>query len=67
MPPHGLLAVPEAENIAAAAPRLDETIARAYAIAGELALHQPVDWEEDLARGGGPGLALGVERRSTPR
>ena len=68
MPPHGLLAVPEAENIAAAAPRPDDTIARVQAIADELALHPPVDWEEDLARGGGgPGLALGVDRRSRSR
>ena len=67
MPPHGLLAVPEAENIAAGAPRPEDTIARVQAIADELARHQPVDWEEDLACGGGPCLALGAERRSNPR
>jgi hypothetical protein len=67
MPPHGLLAIPEAENIAAAAPRPEDTIARVQAMADELDRHQPVDWEEDLARGGGPCLALGVDRRSRPR
>ena len=67
MVPHGLLAIPEAENIAAAASRPDDTIARVQSIADELARHQPVDWEEDLARGGGPALALGVDRRNKPR
>jgi hypothetical protein len=67
MPPHGLLAVPEAENVAAAAPRLEDTVARVQAIAEELDGRQPVDWEEDLARGGGPSLALGAERRCAPR
>jgi hypothetical protein len=62
MSPLLLLAVPEAEN-----PADDSVIARVQAIADELARQQPVDWEEDLGRGGGPCLALGAERRNAPR
>ena len=47
--------------------RPEELIARVQAIADELARQQPVDWEADIARGGGPCLALGAERRSKPR
>jgi hypothetical protein len=57
-----LMALPEAENAADAA-----LVARIQAIAEELERLQPVDWDEDLARGGGPALALGAERRSNPR
>lgn len=69
MPPHGLLAVPEAENLSEPQRRPgDALVAQVQAIADELARQQTgVDWEEDLARGGGPALALGVERRSNPR
>jgi hypothetical protein len=67
MVPHGLLAVPEAENLAAGTPQPEDLVARVQAIADELAGRPSVDWEDDLARGGGPSLALGVERRSRPR
>ena len=68
MSPLLLLAVPEVENIADPRnPDGDAVMARVLSIADELAKLQPVDWEEDLARGGGPCLALGAERRSTPR
>ena len=66
MPPHGLLAIPEAENIAPGA-RAEDAIARVQAIADELARRQAVDWEEDLAEGGGPSIALGTDRRARPR
>ena len=69
MCPHGLLAVPEAEDLAEPqrAPR-EALVARVQAIADELARPQAgVDWEEDLARGGGPCLALGAERRTARR
>jgi hypothetical protein len=62
MSPLLLLAVPEAENLSG-----DDVIARVQSIADELARLQPVDWEADLERGGGPCLALGAERRSAPR
>jgi hypothetical protein len=62
MSPLLLVALPEAENVAD-----DTLIARVMAIADELERLQPVDWDEDLARGGGPCLALGAERRSSPR
>ena len=62
MPAHGLLAIPEAESLAR-----DDVIARVQAVADELARAQPVDWEADLDRGGGPCLALGAERRASPR
>ena len=62
MSPLLLLALPEAEN-----PAGEDVIARVQAIANELARGQPVDWEADLDRGGGPCLALGAERRSNPR
>ena len=62
MSPLLLLALPEMENVAD-----DTVIARVQAIADELAKQQPVDWERDLEDGGGPCLALGAERRSTPR
>ena len=64
---HGLLAIPEAEVLSAGALQPEETIARVQAIADELSRQQGVDWEEDIARGGGPCLALGAERRSKPR
>ena len=68
MSPLLLLAVPEAENVADPRnPDGDAAMARVLSIADELAKLQPVDWEEDLARGGGPCLALGAERRSAPR
>jgi hypothetical protein len=67
MVPHGLLAIPEAENLALGTMPRDELIARVQAIADELARQQPVDWEMDIAGGGGPCLALGAERRSQPR
>ena len=67
MVPHGLLAVPEAENLAAAGSPPDDAVARVLAIADEIARQQPVDWEEDLARGGSPCLALGIDRRAKPR
>jgi hypothetical protein len=62
MSPLLLVALPEAENVAD-----DGLIARVQAIAEELEKLQPVDWDEDLARGGGPCLALGAERRANPR
>ena len=62
MSPLLLLAVPEVES----APD-GSVIARAQAIADELERLQPVDWEDDIARGGGPSLALGAERRAAPR
>jgi hypothetical protein len=68
MTPLSLLALPEVENVAD--PRGasgDELVARILEIAGDLARLQSVDWEDDLARGGGPCLALGAERRSNPR
>lgn len=55
------VAIPESDE----AP--GELLARLSAVAEELERVQPVDWEEDLARGGGPCLALGAERRSNPR
>ena len=64
---HGLLAVPEAEYLASGTSQLDDLVARVQAIADELARQQPVDWEVDIAAGGGPCLALGAERRSQPR
>ena len=64
---HGLLAVPEAEILAAGALKPDELIARVQAIADDLARMQPVNWEAEIAGGGGPCLALGAERRSAPR
>ena len=67
MVPHGMLAVPEAEILSAGAPRPEDTVARVQAIADELTRHQRVDWEEELAHGGGPSLALGIERRARPR
>jgi hypothetical protein len=67
MPSHGLLAVPEAESLAAGALQREELVARVQAIADELEKLQPVDWDDDLARGGGPCLALGAERRCAPR
>lgn len=69
MPAHGLLAIPEAETLSEPqrAPR-DALVAQVQSIADELArLQAGVDWEEDLARGGGPALALGAERRTNPR
>jgi len=33
----------------------------------EFEAQAPMDWEEDLARGGGPCLALGAERRTHSR
>ena len=62
MSPLLLLAVPEVDNIADAT-----RVLRAQEMEGEVAPYQPVDWEEDLARGGGPCLALGAERRASPR
>ena len=62
---HGLLAVPEAEILPGG--RADDVIARVQAIADELSRSQPVDWEMDIASGGGPCLALGAERRNQPR
>jgi hypothetical protein len=62
MSPLLLVALPEVENVADGS-----VIARVQAIADELEKLQPVDWEDDLARGGGPSLALGVERRARPR
>ena len=64
----GLIAVPEAENIAAA-PAIHGAalVERVRAISIDLAELQAVDWEDDLARGGGPCLPLGAERRSAPR
>ena len=62
MSPLLLLAVPEVENVSDGS-----TLARVQAIADELEKWQAVDWDEDLARGGGPALALGAERRSAPR
>lgn len=59
---HGLLAIPEAENLAG-----DELIGRVQAIADELARQQAVDWEAVLESGSCPALALGAERRSSPR
>ena len=68
MSPLGLIAVPEAENLAASpAFQGAALVERVQAIAIELAELQVVDWEADLARGGGPSLALGAERRSAPR
>jgi hypothetical protein len=67
MVPHGLLAVPEAEYLAAGTSQPDDLIARVQAIADELSREQPVDWEMDIAAGGGPCLALGAERRAQPR
>jgi hypothetical protein len=68
MSPFGLIAVPEAENVAAAAGLpYAGLIERVQAIAIDLAELQAVDWEDDLARGGGPCLALGAERRVKPR
>ena len=69
MPPHGLLAIPEAENLAGPQRAPSEAlVAQVQAIADEVARQQPgVDWEEDLERGGGPCLPLGAERRSRPR
>ena len=64
---HGLLAVPEAENASAGSLQPEDLMARVQAIADELSRQQPVDWEDDIARGGGPSLALGAERRSNPR
>ena len=65
--PHGLLAVPEAESLAAGKSQTDDVVARVQAIADELSRQQPVDWEADIAQGGGPCLALGAERRTAPR
>ena len=67
MVPHGLLALPEADSLAAGAMRPDEVIARVQAIAEGLGRQLPVDWEMDIASGGGPCLALGAERRNQPR
>ena len=64
---HGLLAVPEAETLAAGKSQTDDLVARVQAIADELSRQQPVDWEMDIASGGGPCLALGGERRVKPR
>jgi hypothetical protein len=64
---HGLLAVPEAEILSAGTFKPEELIARVQAIADDLARMQPVDWEADIAGGGGPCLALGAERRTHPR
>jgi hypothetical protein len=65
---HGLLALPEAESVSAAGSvQPDDVIARVQAIADELGRQQPVDWEGEIARGGGPSLALGAERRNAPR
>ena len=64
---HGILAVPEAEDLSAGAPRPEDLVARVKAIADELARQPGVDWEDDLDRGGGPCLALGAERRASPR
>jgi hypothetical protein len=62
MSPLLLIALPEVEYVADGS-----VLARVQAIADELEKLQPVDWDEDLARGGGPCLALGAERRSAPR
>ena len=62
MSPLLLLAVPEAESLSR-----EDLVARVQAIANDLAGEQPIDWEADLDRGGGPCLALGAERRSSPR
>jgi hypothetical protein len=69
MSPHGVLAVPEAENLSGGPYVSGEAlVARVLAIADELARQQTgVDWEDDLERGGGPCLALGAERRCAPR
>ena len=60
MSPLLLIAVPEAETVA-------DPLASVQSLADELSRLQPVDWEQDLDRGGGPCLALGAERRLGPR
>ena len=68
MPPHGLLAIPEAESLAGSQRAPGEAlVAQVQAIADEIAQQPGVDWEEDLERGGGPCLPLGAERRSSAR
>jgi hypothetical protein len=62
MSPLLLLAIPEAENVP------DGSLAASVReMSAELGAQHPVDWDEDLARGGGPCLALGAERRASSR